>query len=379
MLKSLFGISFLISAFPFASCKTSPTNPAAPIKDTSVNSTGDLTVIPCDVGEKTYIALTPTKLDLTKEIIKLPGADFETEMMHPSWEHNAGFYIEACLDGSTILPQRYVALGSGGFDHIIGTVESAEGLDEALFSQDFSKINIKIKDSSDPLSTIQITGKKISTDSSKTYVFAYPLFENSPTSISVWVGELTPMESTPVRATKCGFSGTFNQSKLEIKKQFKIEFDTCNSMGGGFTVSYHVLKLVLTDLVTKQVTAIEKDRSSAIGEIGASDGMVLPPPPNFQFKVNHHNGCDSFVIRTSPKHIYAFTTGSASGCATQLPEAPQRKLEAQDNSTLLYTVTRDTKVSKGTSNCSHPIVGCDRSGGASAGGADAATDLPSVQ
>ncbi|MGE0172250.1 MAG: hypothetical protein AB7T49_05680 [Oligoflexales bacterium] len=139
------------------------------------------------------------------------------------------------------------------------------------------------------------------------------------------------------------YSGTFKFDHVTMK------FDACVYAGGGETTGYDIKRLEITDSAPQ----LTDDQRKPFTFQGAELESV------FQVAWNHHNACDSFVLKL-PHATYAATAAATAGCGTILEGAPHRTLE-DPNPEVMYSVRYGgNEPAEGKVACRHFLLHCQQ-------------------
>lgn len=260
--------------------------------------------------------------------------------------------LDTCLNDETIILRRVVFLQSPlAIQSILDVNGQAivNGLHDAIFLDDQSKLNIRVPNSLDPANTFVIRGWKQA--NGKTFATAFFASMQGaslkPNSIELLTGKL--VAGDPVTSQNCAPGLIFKTALFHLGTA-KIEWDTCQGLGGGQTTSYNVVALRITDS-NSVLTSDERQIRSF--ESPESVQEVL------QTKWGHHNACDSFVLKL-PAATYAATSSPSAGCNEQLSGAPQRQSGDDAEWKTKFTVSyRGAVPTSGLLNCGHYLFFCE--------------------
>lgn len=127
------------------------------------------------------------------------------------------------------------------------------------------------------------------------------------TSISVRVGFIEPGD--PFSNANCPL-GQADESRTFALGSAMFDVNLCMSPGGGHTTAWRWYRAKVTDAELPPEQRIVELEGEALASVLAS-------------RFNHHNGCDSFHLRT-PYAQYAASAADRAGCGPTVDEAPSR-------------------------------------------------------
>lgn len=302
--------------------------------------------IACERGSAHSFGLVaPSDFTPERSAIRL-NQDLPWNLLTPSVTQNVR--LDVCADGAAVELKR-VVWQEGGFSprwEAQGPrILLVRGLDDALFG-DHSGLEIRL--SSGDSSELMIKGWK---QGEHSFVTAIPVGFDANGSYQIhsmsFVTGVFDMYD-PFADTRCK-PGQNPSTAVFSLGTARFSAELCTYLGGGETLGYDVLKLSVTD---SNPALAEANRKEVVLEGEALERV-------FQSKWNHHNACDSFVLKL-PHASYASTAAPMAGCGVALPEAPQRNWEDQRPG-LLYRVkygSRAWSADQEVASCRHFMFGC---------------------
>jgi hypothetical protein len=236
--------------------------------------------------------------------------------------------IEGCLNGELFLTKRILVRNpySSMFEIYIPESSTIQGVQQ-LYDKFISKNNKPIK-----LTIIRNDSDNYgyllaSTPSNpNVYFMSSGSFSGSQfntNSLYVFVAEEI-RDTNPFPLNPC-VHGALTSSKFTVD-QADFEISYCAYMGGGETTGYTIMSVTLIDHNPKI-------------HPGASDKPIIfrdeKLKDDVQYKWNHHNACDSMVVKAKEYNaVYAFTAPAIAGCGAPIDGAPKRTFDDRRYGTL---------------------------------------------
>ena len=192
------------------------------------------------------------------------------------------------------------------------TLAKADGLSDALNGANYDRLELLVHDND---GAIRVRGSGRFTGS------VVAVVEGEMKS-----GKFT-LKSPATLAGVLAYGDVFANARCPIRQQFKtssfdlgtatIEAEYCTRGDVGETTGYDILKMKVSD-------SSQNLRPQLRGAVVELEGDALKAA--LQFRFNHHNACDSFILRVDQLGaIYSATSPAAAGCGLVLEGAPPRK------------------------------------------------------
>ena len=230
--------------------------------------------------------------------------------------------LEFCfVDGTKAVLKRIVSAVDPAKPQVFtvgeATMEKAEGIDNAFMLMDYDKLEILAHDEEGAVS-IKGTG-----ESYKGFIAAVEggmkngkLEVKSPAAL---VGGLSYGDVFANAA--CPLGQAFKASSFKIGTA-SFETEICTFQSAGETTGYDIIKMKVTDTSANIASASRGVPVELAGD--ALKGAL-------KHRFNHHNACDSFILRAEQLGTtYAATAPPMAGCGQILPGAPDQKFNFDD-------------------------------------------------
>jgi len=274
--------------------------------------------IDCADGEKISFTLKPSDKEIRPDIFSLP--DF-TRIRVPSNDYNAR--LDICFtESEEVILKRLIYKGGYGMPEIYnsdkGDFKKLEGLEEAIFG-DVGALEIDAySDDDEYKSGLRIKGH-ITKNGSLVTVQNYGFKKiPKPNSSSVLVGILEV--GNPFSDTSCFMNENKEVRAFELGSA-SFQISICTGQGIGETSDYRFIKMSVSD--TSENLPKEKR-----GVTYTLEDQVIDD--NLQFRVNHHNSCDSFHVTVPETKVqYAASTPPSAGCGSPIGSAPERSWDEE--------------------------------------------------
>jgi hypothetical protein len=158
-------------------------------------------------------------------------------------------------------------------------------------------------------------------------------------SSSLIVGDF--QQGDPFQGGPCG-NGEFIGTASFMLGTAKFDLESCLFQDTGHTTGYKIKKLTIQD----SNPVLKQEQREAFTSENDELETVL------KYKWDHHNACDSFVLKL-PHATYSATTSAMAGCGQILDGAPERGVE-DPRKTTLYRIKYGTQsVIEGELDCVH--------------------------
>ena len=355
----LVALSTLI-VFGTGACRTTPGD--SKLKDgKDFVDPSSIKVLACESGETaSFVLQVPSEKPVTSDFPALPQAPDEVETTADSLLTR----LDVCMEGETLNIKR-ILTGYADAPTVVSVTTGAtvEGLYEAVFDQNYSKLKIRIPfvklDTSDGLTDTNqlfymqgsLSGKSaiatIAADVAGS--IEYATSDNANRFMNTYHGGILEYEE-PVASKGCkslaNASGTFTLGTASFAWLGRSNTGT----SGGTAPSLC------------QVTVV--DTAKQLGE-NAQKPVVVEFAINgsdeaYKFTSNHHSVCDSFILKTSFASYAATANSSGFGGGTCNP--PVAGAPKADKVGTNFIFTYGTKKVSGTQkNCKHPTRNCPTS------------------
>lgn len=234
--------------------------------------------------------------------------------------------LDVCHISETQFLLKRVLYVAHSFSPIIALSESDstfhknEGLSEAILSGDYSQFYLLIEDKTNLGSGIVARGINESFGSylAVTDVQIYTPDRWQITNIRAMAGRLELKDSFAQGKCQGGQSEIIYRFQMDTAD---FEYEVCTFLGGGETTGYDIKKVTVKDSSKLIPVAL---RNSPIILEGNDLSNAL------KYKWNHHNACDSFVLKVAKTSAtYAATSAPMAGCGTSVEGAPKRDFDEQ--------------------------------------------------
>lgn len=240
-----------------------------------------------------------------------------------------------------------------------------KGLEEALFEQDYSQLEIEIRPNWYQGLVLKGWGRGESgVVSMQNLMWQASKLAMIPMENKVLVGRLVPGDLVDPNH-KCA-QGTYRHTRLALGTA-TLEFELCSDFVGS-QLEYKVLRLKVTDtadFLSPEERTVELTNPDDLvrvpeNEVENDDFYGAPFRENrFYFDLNHHNACDTFYLNlkhaqfSGTSAVAGRTGGGWPGCAPGVVTSPRPDMRADG---LLWTV-KYKHVGSWNEEQEHPRVG----------------------